>query len=82
MKIHVTGGDHDLNLTLPTRLLLNRHVVKLVCKSDKFGAKLEEIPEETLTRLLEELNRIKKKYGTWELVEVISADGEIVKITL
>ena len=82
MKIRITGGDHDLNLTLPTKLLLNRYAVKLVCKSDKLSGKLEGIPEEAMVRLVAELDQIRKKYGAWELVEVTSADGEIVKITL
>lgn len=78
MRIQITGADQNVDLNLPNGLLLNKITVKLAAKK----VKLEPVPEEALNAVVEELKRIKKKYGTWELVEVHSADGEIVKITL
>lgn len=43
---------------------------------------LTQFPEETVYALCAELMRIKRKYGSWELVHVISSDGEEVHITL
>ena len=46
------------------------------------AAGLENLPPEAAERIVAELRNIKDTYGSWELVEVCSADGENVKITL
>ena len=43
---------------------------------------LSHIPDEAVYALCAELMRIKKKYGKWDLVEVKTASGEEVNITL
>lgn len=43
---------------------------------------ISEIPEEALYAICAELRRIKKKHGSWELVDVESAGGERVKVVL
>lgn len=43
---------------------------------------LENIPDEAMYALCTEIMRIKHKYGHWDLVEVQSSSGEIVKVTL
>lgn len=48
-------------------------------KADAFFAKL---PDEALYALCAEIMRVKRKYGSWELVDVESASGEKVLITL
>lgn len=48
-------------------------------KSEGF---LNNLPEEAVYALCAELRHIKKTYGSWELVDVRSSDGEIVKIIL
>ena len=40
------------------------------------------IPKEAAYALCEELRRIRKRHGAWELVDVVSASGERVKIIL
>ena len=42
----------------------------------------DNVPEEAAYAICDELRRIKKKYGTWELVNVESADGSLVNITI
>lgn len=42
----------------------------------------KELSPQDMKRLFAELRRIKKRYGSWELVEVCSADGQRVRITL
>lgn len=69
--------------------------LKFVKKSSSYGKKyipenaeekaesfLNSIPEETAYAICEELKRIRKKHGAWELVNVQSASGEKVSITL
>lgn len=84
MKIRVKSGDANINLVFPTNLIFGRLTVKLI---HAFGRKyageaLEKIPPEAMEKLFAELRRIKKKHGSWELVEVESADGSIVRVTL
>lgn len=43
---------------------------------------LTQLPEEAVYALCGEIMRIKKKYGAWKLVEIYSASGEEVHITL
>jgi hypothetical protein len=52
------------------------HVEK---KAEKW---LDKIPDEAILALCAEIVRIKKKHGQWNLVEVHTADGEHVEITL
>ena len=83
MRIRVRSDEVNLNLVLPTNLLIGRTVVKL---ANTIGRRctnaLEHIRPEVLEILCAELRRVKKKYGAWELVDVESADGDIVKIVL
>ena len=84
MKIRVHGDDANVNLILPTNLVFGNIVVKLVNTVGRryAGEALEKIPPEALERLFAEMRRIKKKHGSWELVDIESADGSIVHITL
>lgn len=43
---------------------------------------LDKLPDEAVFAICEELRRIKRKHGTWELVNVESSSGDLVKITL
>ena len=83
MKIRVKSDDVNLNLVLPTRLLIGKTVVKLANTiGRRYTDALNDIPPETLEILCAELRRVKKKYGSWELVDVESAEGDIVQIIL
>ena len=45
-------------------------------------ALLTRLPDEAVYALCAEIKRIKRRYGSWELVEVISSDGDEVHISL
>lgn len=84
MRIQVKDEDTNLNIILPTMLVFSKGTVWL---ANHFGRKyaadaMKDIPPEGLDRLFAELRRIKRKYGSWDLVEVESADGERVRIKL
>ena len=84
MKIRVKGDGVNLNLVLPTRLIFGKTVVKLANSiGRRYAAEaMEAIPPEALEILCAELRSIKKRYGSWELVDVESANGDIVQIIL
>lgn len=84
MKIQVTDQSRSFTIPFPTGLVFNKAGAKIGSHFIRKYApdSVAAIPPEALEELFAELNRIKKKHGSWELVEVKSADGEHVKITL
>lgn len=83
MKIRIKTDDTNLNLVFPTRLLIGKTVIRLANTiGRRYTDALNDIPPESLERLCAELRRIKKQHGAWELVDMESADGDIVQIIL
>ena len=84
MKILVKSREHDIRLAIPTSWIFGRGSAFL---AEKLGRKyapesMAGIPPDAIPILCAELRRIKKKYGSYELVELETADGQHVKITL
>ena len=84
MRIQIKGGGHDLNLHLPTALCFGKATVWLANHVAREYAQdaMKQIPPEALDALFAEFRRIKKKHGSWELVDVESSSGEKVKVIL
>lgn len=82
MKIQINSSGHEFSISLPTKLIFSKFVIRMVLKDSRAAAGLENLPPEAAERIVAELRNIKDTYGSWELVEVCSADGENVKITL
>ena len=83
MKIQIRAAERNFYLNLPTNLIFSRLVLRLALKHSSInGRKIDGLTAEAADALSAEIRRIKKRHGTWELVEVRSADGETVKITL
>ncbi len=88
MRIYVKSpGSRTINLVLPTRLILNnitatigtKQVNRYINKSTQ-----EEIHLSTteVRKFIKLVHQLKKKYPDWCIVDVESADGEVVKIKL
>ena len=82
MKIQINSSGYEFSISLPTKLIFSKFVIRMVLKDRRAAAGLENLPPEAAERIVAELRNIKDTYGSWELVEVCSADGENVKITL
>lgn len=84
MKIHIRSEHHKLQLYLPTGLIFSKTVAKLGCRYGLryAGSAMKDIPPEAVEALFAEFRRIKRKHGSWKLVDVEGADGQIVSITL
>lgn len=84
MKIRIREEGHNFTLLLPTMLVFSRFSLWLVNGVARKSAPeaMALVPAEGMDALWAEMRRIKKKYGSWDLVEVNSADGEYVKVTL
>lgn len=84
MRIRVKGDGHNINIPIPTNLVFSKGTVWL---AKHFGRKyagnaMQDIPPEALDKLFAELRRIKRRHKHWTLVEIRSADGQEVYITL
>ena len=84
MKIQIHQEGMHLRLRFPTGLFFSRPVQYLANHTARKYAPeaMKNISPEAMDALFSELRRIKKMHGSWDLVEVRSADGEYVKITL
>lgn len=84
MRIRICSDETNLNLWLPTGLIFSKSVALLGGTVGKkyAGDAMKNLSAKDLDRLFAEFRRIKKKHGSWELVDIESADGEIVRITL
>ena len=82
MKIRIRDENHDFAFSIPTRLIFSRFLLRAALKCKPAADSLGSIPPEAAEKLLEELARVRKQYGPWELVSILSADGDLVTITL
>ena len=84
MKIKIRSDEHKFTLWIPTGLMFSRSTVWIVNKLGRkyAGDALQNIPPEALDRLFAEFRRIKRKHGRWDLIDLESADGDVVKIVL
>ena len=84
MKIHVKYDEGNIRLWLPTNLVFSKGTVWLANRVGRkyAGEAMKEIPPEALDKLFTELRWIKGIHGSWDLVEVKSADGNEVLIQL
>ena len=78
------GEDHNINLWLPTNLIFSDLIATVGAKTGrKYAADaMGNVTPEQLRQLFREFRRIKRKYGSWELVEVRSSEGYVVSVIL
>lgn len=97
MKIEISNGGKKTIIPIPTAMIFSRATVDIGLKlAKKYSGEsmkihafhsggsihLEDIPPEAIHALCDEIRRIKKKHGSWLLVDVESAGGDRVRITL
>ena len=84
MKIHIKSEGQNLRICIPTYLVFSPLVARLGCHfgSQYAGDAMKDVSPEALKALFAEFRRIKRKHGSWELVDIESSDGELVKVVL
>ena len=84
MRILLRRNNRGILLMLPTRLVFGRYGIRMACRlAGKYAPEaMRQVPVEALEAICLEIGRIRRKYGRWNLVEVITADGEYISITL
>lgn len=81
MKIKIDTAEKKLNVRLPSSLIYSSLVCKIIVRAieDKSGFKMEK---ETKQKVRGLLKKGVKEYKGLKLVEIHSAEGEIIEITL
>ena len=87
MKIDITTDESKrIFLWFPTRLLLNRLTVAIgvsYINKSKHDYGVPKLSYSLVMPLVKEIHRQRRIQGRkWTLVDVVSADGEVVKIIL
>ena len=84
MKIRISDGQRGFHISIPNALALNHITARIVCSAARKHAPEagDKLSPDALQAVFAELDRIKKKYGSWVLAEVESAKGTSIEITL
>lgn len=81
MKIVVKSKDANINLRIPNRLISNSLVLavaeKALKKQDTVKLTMDKDVRQNILKVMKQFN---KKYKGLELVDIVTAEGEIVKI--
>lgn len=81
MKIQVKeAGGKGFTLSLPNAMLFSPMVLKLILRSGRHQA--PELPPEAVDSICAAIKDYSRTHGPWELVQVESADGDTVVITV
>lgn len=85
MRIFVQEhGEKPIRLIFPTGMIFNRLTALIGSKviKEHAGEELSALTSAQLNRLFREIRRIKRKHPKFELVNVESNDGDMVRIIL
>lgn len=84
MKIRVETQERSFTVPVPTNLIFSDLTAWIAQTAGvKYsGEALKHIPPQAMKKLFAEFRKIKKRYGSWELVDVQTHDGRRVRITL
>ena len=84
MRIQITSKQRKYGVSIPNRLIFNGITVRIACAAanKEIVYADDKISPAVMNTLFSELNRIREKHGSWSLVQVESADGDTIEITL
>lgn len=84
MRICIKSGTQTIRFSLPTCLVFSRAVAWFGAHYGLryAGEFVKDLSPDQFDMLFAEFRRIKKKYSRWELVDVESSNGDLVKIEL
>lgn len=79
MKIKINTKDCKLNLRFPTRLIAGKLTVSIIVNSTKEKITFTQEQKKAMVKMLKVC---RKQYKGLKLVDVKTADGEIIEITI
>ena len=82
VKVIVPKDNFKFDLPVPLGLFINRLTCPMIAHYANKYTKGYHLNSEQLYRLFKCLKDSKKTYGHYDLVDIESSDGEIIKISL
>ena len=84
MKIYIHEPEEEKNirLTIPNGVIYNKLGAMIAGRVIEENTQENTITKEQLKRLMKEIKRYVKQFGHFDLVDIETSDGEIIKITL
>ncbi len=84
MKIFIESGQRTIRIALPNALLMNKPMIYLgLGIANQYVPKdIGMIAPDKAYAFCTEVRRFVQENGSWTLVDVVSSDGDKVKITL
>jgi hypothetical protein len=82
MKVVIKSENKKFAIILPTALILNRLTATIATKIIKSKWPSIDISTKDFMELINSIKNYKKSNKYWELLNISSADGEIVYISL
>lgn len=82
MRIQINDGEHNIRILLPTQLVFSRLTAKIGAAAIKKYAPERSLTPQQIDAVFAEFRRVKRTYGSWELVDVRTHDGQIIKVIL
>lgn len=80
--IHEPEEEKDIRLTIPNGVIFNKLGAMIAGRVIEENTQENTITKEQLKRLMKEIKRYVKQFGHFDLVDIETSDGEIIKITL
>ena len=80
--IHEPEKEKDIRLTIPNGVIFNKLGAMIAGRVIEENTQENTITKEQLKRLMKEIKRYVKQFGHFDLVDIETSDGEIIKITL
>ncbi len=82
MKVVIKSEKTKIFILLPTALFLNPLTATIATKIIKSKQPSIDISAKDIMELIDSIKKYKRKHKRWEVVNIISADGENVFISL
>lgn len=84
MKITIETGTEHREIRIPDGLLFNSVSLWLIQSAIKKSSPVDlgKLNGRTRRAVLAEIRKVRKQYGSWKLVDIESASGEMVSITI
>ena len=80
--IHEPEEEKDIRITIPNGVIFNKLGAMIAGRVIEENTQENTITKEQLKRLMKEIKRYVKQFGHFDLVDIETSDGEIIKITL
>lgn len=84
MRIHVKDGERNIRFWLPTGFIFSSITAEITAFTMRkyVNDPHVNLSSKQLRVLFAEMRRIKQRHGSWELVNVEGAKGEVIQVII